>query len=39
MSKLLDTGSLEAEGMLRWLKRITQETFEEEPIGAIHDEI
>ena len=38
MSTLLDTESLEAGAMLRWLKRITTETFEEEPIGAVHDE-
>ena len=39
MSKVLDSGSFNAESMLRWLKRITKETFDEEPIGAIHDEI
>ena len=39
MSRVLDSGSLDAESMLRWLKRITKETFEEEEIGAIHDEI
>ena len=39
MSKVLDPDSFKAGSMLRWLKRITKETFDEEPIGAIHDEI
>ncbi|QDZ25028.1 hypothetical protein HOP50_15g75710 [Chloropicon primus] len=39
MSKVLDSGSLDAAAMLRWLQRITKETFDEEPIGVIHDEI
>ncbi len=39
MSKVLDSESLNAESMLRWLKRITKETFEQEPVGAVHDEI
>ena len=39
MSKVLDSGSFQADKMLRWLQRITKETFEEEAVGAMHDEI
>ena len=39
MSKVLDSGSFQASSYLRWLQRITKETFEQEAVGAMHDEI
>lgn len=39
MAKVIDSETLNAAKMLRWLRNMTEETFEQEPVGSLHDEI